>query len=132
MYSNAESDDATPSVGYWIYFKISKMFDKDFGRIRHRNRNWILTSMPIRVGRRYKLACSVCGTHSWSIDTSRCIHLMNSSPSNVGKPERFADKFIRFIFIFGLNIRIRPSTPRYAFIPSNSYKISKPKWNSMN
>lgn len=85
----------------------------------------ILTSMPISVGRMYKLAFSVCGTHSWSIDTSRCIDLIYSSPSNVGNPERLADKFMRFIFIFGRKMRIFPSTPRYAFMPSNNCRKGK-------
>ena len=82
-----------------------------------------LTSIPINVGRMYKLAVSVCGTHSWSLDTKRFIHWINCSPSNVGSPERFADKFIRFIFMFGRNTRIRPSTPRYDFMPSNNWNF---------
>lgn len=80
----------------------------------------ILTSIPMSVGRMYKLAAFLCGTHSWSIDISLFKHLINSSPSKVGKPDRRAVKFIRAIFMFGRNVRILPSTPRYAFIPSNS------------
>lgn len=83
----------------------------EFVAIRVKRLVFILTSMPMSVGRKYKLADSVCGTHSWSIDTNRFMQLISSSPSNVGNPERLADKFIRFIFIFGRKIRIRPSTP---------------------
>lgn len=76
--------------------------------------------MPMSVGRIYKLAASVCGTHSWSTETSCAMHLMYSSPSNVGNPDRLADRFMRFMFMLGRNMRILPSTPRYAFMPSNN------------
>lgn len=50
---------------------------------------------------------------------------MNSRASNVGKPERFALAFIRAMFMSGRNMRIRPSTQRYAFMPSNSWEEKK-------
>lgn len=81
-----------------------------------------LTSTPINVGLMYKLALVLWGTHSWSIETKRFMHLMNSFPSNVGNPDLSADMFILCMFNSGLKMRILPSTPRYAFIPSNSCK----------
>lgn len=76
--------------------------------------------MPISVGRMYKLAVSVWGTHSESMDSRRDRHWTNSLPSKVGRPDRWAARFMRFMFMSGRKMRILPSTPRYAFMPSKS------------
>lgn len=85
----------------------------------------VLTSVPIRVGRTYNVDVSECGTHSWSICMSRTMHLISSSPSNIGRPDLCAARFILSIFKSGRNNRNLSSTPRYALRPSNNCKIVK-------
>lgn len=80
-----------------------------------------LTSVPISVGLIYKLPSFVNGIKFSSSRINFSICLSKSCLLTFGRQALSADWFNLWRFRSGLNNRIFPSTPRNAFIPSNSW-----------
>ena len=57
---------------------------------------------------------------NWSLSTYFLMHSRNSLPSKPGRQALPAVTFILAMLCIGRNMRILSSTPRYAFMPSNS------------
>lgn len=77
-------------------------------------------SVPMSVGRRYRLVSGFPGTHAESTLSSASIDPRKSCACSSGSASLRADAASRAAFAPGLNRCTEPSAQRYAFNPSNT------------